>query len=224
MTEGTDSVCRDRGDRPPACPSAAGSRAGHSDPGQTSGLSPRYGRPGHVRVEDAQPRGDRPRLEKAERYRLLNEPEEAESICLDILAIAPDNQQALVTLLLALTDQFPHGAPDAVRQVQEVVARLEGDYERAYYAGIICERRASARLHGRGSGAEAVAYDLYRQAMQWYERGRVEPVRQRGRPAAVEHVRPPDHAAQAGPGRRGGPRADLVRVGTFPLEIGRPTG
>jgi hypothetical protein len=109
-------------------------------------------------------------LEKAERYRLLNEPEEAESICLDILAIAPDNQQALVTLLLALTDQFPHGAPDAVRQVQEVVARLEGDYERAYYAGIICERRASARLHGRGSGAEAVAYDLYRQAMQWYER------------------------------------------------------
>ncbi|MBO0700108.1 MAG: hypothetical protein J2P46_17040 [Zavarzinella sp.] len=109
-------------------------------------------------------------LEKAERYRLLNEPEEAESICLDILAVAADNQQALITLLLALTDQFPHGAPDSVRQALDVVARLEGDYERAYYTGIICERRASARLRGHASGAEAVAYDLYRQAMQWYER------------------------------------------------------
>ena len=45
-------------------------------------------------------------LEKAERYRLLNEPSEAESICLDVLAIDRDNQAALVTLLLALTDQF----------------------------------------------------------------------------------------------------------------------
>jgi hypothetical protein len=109
-------------------------------------------------------------LEKAERYRLLNEPEEAESICLDILAVVPDHQPALLTLLLALTDQFRDGAPDSVRRAQEVVPRLEGEYERAYYAGIICERRASARLHGRTSGAEAVAYDLYRQAMDWYER------------------------------------------------------
>jgi len=35
-------------------------------------------------------------LEKAERYRLLNEPGEAESICLDILAVDPDNQRALI--------------------------------------------------------------------------------------------------------------------------------
>jgi tetratricopeptide (TPR) repeat protein len=109
-------------------------------------------------------------LEKAERYRLLNEPEQAESICLDVLAVAPDNQQAVATLLLALTDQFPQGAPDSVRRALEVVVQLEGEYERAYYTGIVCERRASARLHGRGSGSEAVAYDLYRQAMQWYER------------------------------------------------------
>ena len=50
-------------------------------------------------------------LQKAERYRLLNEPEEAESICLDILAIEPDNQQALVMLLLAQTDQFHQDQP-----------------------------------------------------------------------------------------------------------------
>ena len=48
-------------------------------------------------------------LEKAERYRLLNEPGEAESICLDILAVDPDNQRAIITLLLAFTDRFEKG-------------------------------------------------------------------------------------------------------------------
>lgn len=107
-------------------------------------------------------------LEKAVRYRLLNEPEQAESICLDVLAVAPDNQQALVTLLLALTDQFPHGAAEAVPRAQEVLPRLSGEYERAYYAGIIAERRATARLTG-GAGRGTAAYELYRQAMRWYE-------------------------------------------------------
>src|SRR5712664_433657 len=45
-------------------------------------------------------------LAKVERYRLLNEPSLAESICLDILAIVPRHQQALISLLLARTDQF----------------------------------------------------------------------------------------------------------------------
>src|SRR5262245_54777237 len=45
-------------------------------------------------------------LAKAERYRLLNEPGEAESICLDALVADPDNQEAIAILLLALTDQF----------------------------------------------------------------------------------------------------------------------
>jgi len=40
-------------------------------------------------------------LEKAERYRLLNEPMPTESICLDILEADPENQKAIVTLLLA---------------------------------------------------------------------------------------------------------------------------
>ncbi len=42
-------------------------------------------------------------LAKAERYRLLNEPQEAESICLDILCVEPDHHEALVMLLLAIT-------------------------------------------------------------------------------------------------------------------------
>ena len=50
-------------------------------------------------------------LAQAERYRLLNEPAEAESICLDVLRVEPDNQDALVTLVLSLTDQFPETRP-----------------------------------------------------------------------------------------------------------------
>src|SRR5580765_7845608 len=93
-------------------------------------------------------------LAKAERYRLLNEPGEAESICLDALEIEPDNQEALATLLLALTDQFGDEAPATVADAWKTVARLRDDYERAYYTGILYERRAKAhRAHGTpGSG------------------------------------------------------------------------
>src|SRR5438552_19121811 len=86
-------------------------------------------------------------LEKAERYRLLNEPAEAESICLDILAAEPDNQLALVTLILALTDQFDRADYTVGHtDFQELLPRLRDDYERAYYSGVISERRAKASL------------------------------------------------------------------------------
>src|SRR2546422_6629790 len=79
-------------------------------------------------------------LEKAMRYRLLNEPAEAESICLDVLGADPDNQQALVVLVLALTDRFSTRYAVGDSQAQEMMARLRNEYERAYYSGIICER------------------------------------------------------------------------------------
>jgi hypothetical protein len=105
---------------------------------------------------------------KAERYRLLNEPSLAESICLDILAIVPDHQQALISLLLARTDQFASGI--AMARAHEVLARIQGDYERAYYAGIVRERLGHARLHQGGPGSAAVAYHDLREAMEHYER------------------------------------------------------
>src|SRR6266446_5667640 len=86
-------------------------------------------------------------LEKAMRYRLLNEPGEAESISLDVLRIEPDNQQALVILLLALTDRFSRGYAVGVTQARELLPRLRDPYEQAYYARIISERRAKAQLH-----------------------------------------------------------------------------
>src|SRR5437773_1062802 len=81
-------------------------------------------------------------LERAMRYRLLNEPGDAESICQDVLRTAPENQRALVILLLALTDQFEQGCAMAAMKAQEILPRLREEYERTYYAGIICERRA----------------------------------------------------------------------------------
>ncbi len=82
-------------------------------------------------------------LAKAERYRLLNEPEEAESICRDVLAVEPANEAALVMFLLAVTDLFPRRT---LRDAQEVQARLASAYDRAYYGGIILERWAKAQL------------------------------------------------------------------------------
>src|SRR5437762_3085487 len=85
---------------------------------------------------------------KAERYRLLNEPQEAESICRDILEIDPDNQDVLVMLLLAITDQFRKNADVGAGHAQKIVVKLRGEYERAYYSGVITERWAKSRLRG----------------------------------------------------------------------------
>ncbi len=120
---------------------------------------------------DAIPRA----LMKAERYRLLGEPEEAESICLDILAIEPDNQQALIVLVLTLTDQFRSDAAEYHARAQEVLPRLQGEYERCYYGGILCERRGTALLDKGGPGSGPAAYARLREAMSWYEKA--EPIR-----------------------------------------------
>ena len=85
-------------------------------------------------------------LEKAKHYRLLNEPGESESICLDVLAVEPDNQKAIVLLLLAMTDRFGKGYAVSTTRVQEVLGRLRDDYERCYYAGIVRERNGKYQL------------------------------------------------------------------------------
>ena len=109
-------------------------------------------------------------LEKAERYRLLNEPGEAESICLDILAADPENQKALITLLLALTDRFSKGYGVSDTQANQLLARIQGDYERAYYAGILAERRAKAKLAQGIPGASHYAYNELCEAMEQFEK------------------------------------------------------
>lgn len=107
-------------------------------------------------------------LLKAERYRLLNEPGEAESICLDVLEVEPDNGAARIALLLALTDQFGEDS-HAYPRARDVLASLRSEYDQAYYGGIIAERRAKAQLTRR-AGHGIGTYDWLIEAMKHYER------------------------------------------------------
>jgi hypothetical protein len=107
-------------------------------------------------------------LERADRYRLLNEPREAESICLDILGADPGNRKALTTLVLALTDQFSRASGVDIARARELLPRLREECDRAYYAGVICERWAKARLL-RGESAPVVRA-WFVEAMSWYEK------------------------------------------------------
>jgi hypothetical protein len=119
-------------------------------------------------------------LAKAERYRLLNQPTQAASICEDILRVDPDRHDALVTWLLALTEQFGGGeSAAALAQARGLIDRLPTEYERAYYAGIICERRAWAMLHNGSPGSSFLTHDWLRDAMHWFE--------------IAERHRPPDN-------------------------------
>ena len=106
-------------------------------------------------------------LAKAERYRLLNEPGEAESICLDILAVDSSHQDALTTMLLAITDEF-QGEGDAARsaRAEAILPKLADEYARLYYGALIKERRARAYAkHGRGP----LAYDWAVEALHGFD-------------------------------------------------------
>ena len=122
----------------------------------------------HFELKPISAQGIPEALAKVERYRLLNEPSLAESICLDILAMVPDHQEALISLLLARTDQFESHAH--VKSAREVLAQIQGNYERAYYEGIIWERLGNARIRHGGAGANASAYHALREAMDHYEK------------------------------------------------------
>ena len=123
-----------------------------------------------MKLKAIAPEGIPHALEKAERYRLLNDPAQAESICRDVLAIAPGNQIALRALILSLTDQFgANGAAGAAREARAQVALLDDEYERAYYTGIVFERETRAYLE-RKNVVRSAAYDGFRHAMEHYER------------------------------------------------------
>jgi hypothetical protein len=115
-------------------------------------------------------------LEMARRYRLLNEPMQAESICLDILALEPDNEAARVELVLTMSDQFA-GTRKSPRRadIMAHIDKLSNEYDRHYYRGLVCEREGLGFLQ-RGHAA-TFAYDGLRDAMECYEQ--------------AEKVRPP---------------------------------
>lgn len=106
-------------------------------------------------------------MEMAKSYRLLGESEEAESICLDVLEVVPDHQEALTILLLSLTDKFTEdGMVAAFDRAREAVEKLNDQYCKSYYSGIIFERRAKYHYRKGGPGSGGVAYDWYVKAMR----------------------------------------------------------
>ena len=129
------------------------------------------------------PQGISAALQKADRYRLINDPTSAESICLDILEVDGQNQRAIVTLVLALTDQMLDEPTECVRRARELLPRLRDEYKRAYYAGIVAERRAKAQLRRGGHGAGEIAYGWFREALDWY--AKAEQLRPAGNDEAI---------------------------------------
>ncbi len=120
-------------------------------------------------------------LKKAERYRLLGDPEEAESVCLDILQTDPGNQLALVDLILAVADQFRNEKKPRIELAEEYVAQLTDEYQRAYYAAVIMEREAGAVL--QGGTPPVLALLRFTEAMDQY--ARAEAIRPRGDDSAI---------------------------------------
>lgn len=114
---------------------------------------------------------------KATLYRYLNEPEETESICNDILAIEPENQMALRTLGVAITDQFTGQSSDRYAEAETSFQSLSDAYERHYYTGLLYERRAKAQM--RAGRPPQVLVALFKEAMRYFEE--------------AEKIRPPEN-------------------------------
>lgn len=116
-------------------------------------------------------------ISKIELYRYLNQSEEAESICQDILAVEPENQLALRLLGLVITDQFTGAPSDRSAEAEKIFQSLADPYERFYYTGLLQERQAKAQLRaGRPAYTLLV---LFEEAMRCYEE--------------AEKIRPPDN-------------------------------
>ncbi len=120
-------------------------------------------------------------ISKAELYRYLNEPGEAESICRDILFADAENQMALRLLGLSITDQFTGSPSDRYKEAEVIFQSLKDEYKRFYYAGILHERQAKAQL-AAGRSPHTVA-PLFEEALANFEKA--EAIRPHGNDDAI---------------------------------------
>lgn len=120
-------------------------------------------------------------ISKAELYRYLNEPGEAESICRDILAADAENQMALRLLGLSITDQFTGNSTDRFSEAEGIFQSLTDEYKRLYYAGILHERQAKAQLAAGRS--PYMVTPLFEKALDYFEKA--EAVRPHGNDDAI---------------------------------------
>ncbi len=107
-------------------------------------------------------------LEKARQYRSLLEPEIAESICLDVLKVDPDNQDVLIVYMLALLDQISRNENQTqIKTIDGTIDKLTSQYQRYYYSGLLNERRARHLLTQAMS--HSFAYDYFIEALKFYQ-------------------------------------------------------
>lgn len=107
-------------------------------------------------------------LEKARQYRSLLEPDLAISICIDVFAVDPDNQEALVIYILALTDQYSHqNTKPEPTKITEAINKLSSEFHQIYYTGIYLERKARALL--KNPMSRSFAYKAFMDAIAKYE-------------------------------------------------------
>jgi tetratricopeptide (TPR) repeat protein len=141
-------------------------------------------------------------IEKAAHYRDLNQPEEAESICRDVLDVDPSNQAARRLLGLALTDRLVTGQVGLLEEAIDVFEHLSDEYERVYLFGVAWERAAKAHLE-RGEAHSAVA--AFEHALELFERGETmrpelpDPVLRWNRCVRLLQAHPSLRAAQRAP-------------------------
>jgi hypothetical protein len=106
-------------------------------------------------------------LDLGERYRLLNEPDQAASICRDILAVDAENQDASRMLLLALTDQFGRKRGVTLGECETITHGFTSEYDRFYYLGVAYERWARAQLQDQTTPKHVVG-EWLRKALDCY--------------------------------------------------------
>lgn len=119
------------------------------------------------KLKPISPSGIAEAISKIELYRYLNQSEEAESICHDILSLEPDNQMALRLLGLVITDQFTGDVTDRFAEAEKIFDGLTDPYERLYYTGLLHERRAKAQL--RAGHLPHTLLVLFEEALRCYQ-------------------------------------------------------
>jgi hypothetical protein len=78
-----------------------------------------------------------------------------------------------------MSDRFGKDYAVGDTHINDFVARLTDPYEKAYYTGIVYERRAKATLEKGG----LQAYELFTTAMDWFEKA--EQIRPAGNDDAI---------------------------------------
>ena len=115
-------------------------------------------------------------IDRAKQYRALNQPWHAESICRDVLAVDPENQQNLIILFLAITDQF--GSEKRTKKISDaevLLDQLKDGFQKDYAKGIMYERLASAALNMGGVRSGYIAYYHLLDALNWYDKSAKSP-------------------------------------------------